>query len=1035
MKKWSVREVILILDFIGFIRNYESQYRDAFITFYYQELQRALPEFSNVSFDNFSTLINGLSEECLSPYDIFPNHRNCVDTFQNEKSNRFIVKYASDYRKTLNITDCKTALLSSGFGASHSFSEGNANSISESKENEHSINVTDSTDVCLKSISVEQEDKNEERTLKTEENIDEDEVEENYTHFEELIREYLSNKQYFNNITFADKLHPKSTTIPMIFSATLYLIDKQLERGNKRITIVMPAECNLMPLFTTRVVRDEMEGPYDPFENLRGVQPGQKMRIGKAIIEIIAINKDDFQYRCKDINKCTEIRSANKTWYQYLEKVEEGSLNKYKLVKSEISRIEKQASANPTLQVLLSNKGAVSKTTVLLTTKTSVDEFSKEYSVLGSTFSKVLSAGEFCTDPIGFISGRTFGRMPNFTVSTELAQVVTCVSNESIRNNVDCIFVTQEKVRELLANKHTLERLLKLSIPTIVFLSENDYERYKELERYDFTLFHWKPSTLTDASFTKNITKYTDTVFEGLARKTKNASKASFNVFECNGNELDDVYRKLKKLTNSCEDFDNKFKDLLHKLWCVYKAMVSDCYSEKLDIYNNPLMSEISAAYETWNSQKDYYHEDIRNNVEALLEKSKDIITSSQSIKFQCLCDALKDQVAESKRIAVVVPDKCSYPKSIQNYLSSKYVNGNCVFKVLRLKEFLFASRDLDITYDYVNVLWFDRSDYINIKNTYSYLHLVYILFPFEEKWRAYFRKNFDECLQHKKTVNIARELGVGESIRRIPFDEPKGSNSIAFDDQAKYDFDSAVSKIYGESNEYHGDDDVPCCLIVSRDYKISFLPTHKVIDVTDILASGDRIQQKSVRELRHGDCFVVRKSNKDIVADVADIMIGKTASQFREEVGLWCTCLSILINDKGFDYVYDRLGKNDLCTKQQLRYWSMGETICPDNPKVCEIIARLCTRYTDDEEIMYFCRNYKSIYEKGKKLQRIHMIAGKVINQKLRKKQKEISDIYFKKGGQGTLAGIGDVVIIEVDAVYGNQTVNKAKLNRLEAI
>ncbi len=62
-------------------------------------------------------------------------------------------------------------------------------------------------------------------------------------------------------------------------------------------------------------------------------------------------------------------------------------------------------------------------------------------------------------------------------------------------------------------------------------------------------------------------------------------------------------------------------------------------------------------------------------------------------------------------------------------------------------------------------------------------------------------------------------------------------------------------------------------------------------------------------------------------------------------------------------------------------------------------------------------------------------MIAGKIINQKLRKKQKEISEIYFKKGGQGTLAGIGEVVIIEVDSIYGNQTVNKAKLNKLEAI
>lgn len=1031
MKKWSVREVILILDFVDFISNYESQFRDGFIGYYFEELHRVLSEFSGVSLDGFSTLINGLCDKYISPADIFEGQINYVNTFQNDKTKKYIIKYALDYKKILGINDCNNALLSVIFGSALTSSEEYSLSISELKAREIPQEEIESIIERIISTPVEQEnieDKDEES------NENEEITEEEHTHFEELVGDYITKKEYFDNITFSDKTYPKPISIPMIYSATLYLIDKQLELGNKRITIVMPSECNLMPLFTARVIRDEMEGPYDPFENLRGIRPGQKMRIGKAIIEIMAINENDFQYRCKDIDKCTEIRSANKTWYQYLERVEEGALNKYKLVKSEISRIEKQARANPTLQILLSNKGAVSKTTVLLTTKSSVDEFSKDYSVLGSAFSKVLSVGEFSLDPSGFVSGRTYGRIPNFTIATELSQVVSGASEDSVREKIDCLFVTQEKVRELLANRHTFERLLKLNIPTIVFLSENDYERYKELERYNFTLFHWKPSTLTDASFTKNTERFSNTVFEGLVRKTKNASNASFNVLECNGKELDEVYRRLKKLTNSCEDFDNRFKDLLHKMWCIYKAMVSDCYSENLDLYENPLMVEITAAYEAWNSQMDFYHDDIGNAVEEILAKSKDIVSSKQSKKMKCLCDALKKQVDESELIAVVVPDKCSYPESILCFLNKKYANGRCRFKVLRLKEFLFASRNLTVTYNYVNVLWFDRNDYINIKNTYSYLHLVYILFPFEEKWRAYFRRNFDECLQHKKTVKIARDLGVGESVRRVPFDEPKASDTINYDEQATYDFDSAVSKIYGESDEYHGDDNVPCCLIISRDYKISFMPTHKVIDVSDILANGDRIQQKSVRELRHGDCFVVRKSNKDIVADVADIMIGKTASQFRREVGLWCSGLISLINDKGFDYVYERLGKDDLCTKQQIRYWSMGETICPDNPRVCEIIARLCTRYKDDD-MLYFCKNYKSIYEKGKRLQRIHMIAGKVINQKLRKKQKEISEIYFKKGGQGTLDGIGEVVIIEVDAIYGNQIVNKAKLNRLEAI
>lgn len=1025
MKTWTSREVILILDFVDFLSEIKSQYRECCIKYYFNELNQAIPEFSNVAYSGFSALINGLCDESLNPTILFEEQANYVNTFRRVQTKHLITEYALDLKKQLKITDCSNAYLSDIWGSSQA--DECEISIFELKEQGETQEHID--ELIDRLLSPPKKEIAEVDVLISEA----EEKKEKLSNFERIIRDYLTGKPYFQDITFSDTTHPKATTLPMLYSSTLYLIDKQLSQGNNRITVVMPEASNLMALFAARIIRDEMEGPFDPFENLRGVQPGQKMRIGKAIIQIEEIKEDSFQYLCKDLT-CTEVRSDKKTWYQYLEKVEDGSLNRYQKVYDEINRIEAQAKTNSALQILMSNKDAVSKTTVLLTTKISIDEFSKEYYVLGSAFSKVFSIGEFSQDPLGFNSRNKHCEVPNFTIAIELSQIVACASDESIREKIDCVFVTQEKVRELLANRFLFERLMKLNIPVIVFLAETDYERFNELSKYGFSLFHWKPSTLTDKSFIKETEYYTDTVFEDLTKKTNNASKASFKVEVCDGSELRSAYKKIKRLIDMCSEFDRRFQDLVWKIKRINDYLISDYYSTKFNDSENPVLGDIVSVYEDWNGQKSFYNDDIRAAVEGAIESIRIIASKDSTKKFDSLYDLVKEQVKSSDSIAIVVPDQQALSERLQEYYSDLYSNNSCDIYVFSLNQYLTSLKKRLTTFDYVNVLWFDKSDYIRIKNTYSYRHLVYILFPLEEKRRSYFRKGFDDCLQHSKTIMTAGKLGIGDSVQQKPFDETPDSERFDYSEPEVADYESALEKIYGITDDKKiGDDVVSSTLIISRKYRILYLPTHRVIDISEVIANGDRITQKPVQELQRGDYFVVRESDKDIVSEVADGLIGPTANQFRKEVGLWVFCLGMLINEYGFEHVYKVISKKTFCTKQQIRYWSWGETICPDNPMVFEIIANLCKKYPD-KECVQFCNNFKAIYEKGKKLQQYHMTAGKKINQQLRKCHKEISDIY-NSGGRGYLTGIGNIIIVKVEAIYGNQTVNRTQLNRLEVI
>lgn len=1028
MKTWSNREVVLLLDFYDLIENLPDRYLNEFIAYYYDELTQVLPEFHDVSFAEFSSLMNGFFYSILDPANVFVEQINYVNMFKNSETKNIIIKFASDYKHKLNIIDCENALLSEVFSSVKVLDDKYEISIKELRKSGYSLmeigNAIDNliADYQKKDIEAPEDDLDEE-----------DNVPEVLTEFEQTIGDYLTKKEYFDTITFADKEHPKDVHIPMIYSATMYLIDTQLRMGRQRMTIIMPDRSNMLPLVTSRIIRNEMEDDYDPFDNLRGVLPGQKMKIGKAVIRIESISEDEFQYSCKDL-KCTEKRIFGRTWYQFLERVNEGALNKYDYLIDEIRRIEQQAKENSTLQRLMSNKGAVSKTSVMLTTKNSVDECAKDLIVLGVPFTKVISVGEFIQNPIGFACGKNIGKIPNIVICTELPQIVSCIAEESVSEKIDCIYVTQDKVRELLSNRHTFTRLLKSSIPVIVFLAESDYERYNELNKFDFSLFHWKPSTLTDISFSKDKDFYVDTVFQQLVNKTANASKASFDVTLCNGKAISTIHHDLKKVTDACKDYELSFRELIHKLWCAYRLLISDCFSVEIGIGTNPLYDSVVDLYDAWNVIKASYHEDIQNDIENIIDGISVAVLSDSTEKYDCLCETLSN-IEENKNVAIIVPDNCAYSEQLQTSLTKLNSDLSLSIKVFKLKEYILGDghRSLSV-YDHVIVLWFDKNDYIKIKNTYSYVNLRYILYSFEERWRSNFRRDFNSSLQHSKTLQTASELHIDEEIKHVPFDEKEYVDQ-SNKEYEEFDFDSVIGKIYGIGPEpaEHDDDFVPCCLVFSRNFRISLLPTHKVIDVSELIAGNNRIIQRPAQELQHGDCFVVRESNKDIVAEVADGIIGENAEQLRKEVGLWYLCLDRLITEYGFDSIYQKLNDNILCSKQQIRYWSMGETICPDNPRVYETIASLCKSYSD-KEITYFCDNYKSLYEKGKRLQRIHMIAGKKINQQLRKKHKEISDIYYS-GGRGYLAGIGEVVIIEVDAVYSNQVINRAKLNKLEVI
>ena len=363
-------------------------------------------------------------------------------------------------------------------------------------------------------------------------------------------------------------------------------------------------------------------------------------------------------------------------------------------------------------------------------------------------------------------------------------------------------------------------------------------------------------------------------------------------------------------------------------------------------------------------------------------------------------------------------------------------INNNTIMdKYGKYSDYIDAQRRKVSTFNKLIVTWFDRNEYTKIKNTYSYHVLSFVLYDFEEAWRRGYRKEVDKYLDHKHVIDSMTKIGLKNQLaHEVPFDY-RDDNSSLINTESTLDYYEALREIYNNngrsaenSNEY-----VQACTIISDNYRINYTPNHKVVEVSNLISGFGFSRNMQAHELEHGDCILVRSSDKDIIASVADKLIGTKANSLREQSQLWIKCLQMIIEDKGYDIACELMCKDDLCTKQQVRYWSMGEIICPDNPNVLKRIAELVSGY-DSADAKRFRNEVDKTYTAGKTLRNYHIKAGSTISNELKGRSSEIKEL-FRTGREGQLTGVGKVMILEVDVVFADQYVYRNTINRLEKL
>lgn len=870
--------------------------------------------------------------------------------------------------------------------------------------------------------------------------------------YSNILDAYIKQYPTYDSITFSKTINSYKEKLHPIYTLTQYIIDNFIKRGHNRIAIILPDnDCNIIPMLVAKYFSNLQFKQNYAGSVLDDIQPGQHLRLGKAVVEFLGIDDESrIKFRVERKNPTTVTCPISGIHYMF-ERTDGAisSWEKWSTAKKEAD--QKLLNSNNILNELKIKRTALKKTILMLSAKNDFRDFTESLYINGLQYEDVATYGEIdldCEEKFKLYNKGRLDCLPSISVTAKTDELYYLLKDEKVRAKIDSIYSTMDKFDEIIGNPDTFKKILKYNIPFVVFLSESNFEGGPLLTDFGFELWHWKPSTMQSEAFlssaddkTKNNKSATDGLFRKFSEKISRAALAEFILKTAKDRDLKNSIRWISTLSRITVDSDNAIRQLVRKIWRFQNKLtrcVCKFEGEALEV----LRRELKEITDIWDLQKAFYAtmqtEELFNKI---FETFELIIKNPMPAKLIELLNFIESIATSESRITIIVPDKYAFIDQTLKAVCA--VKGSCVVNIKRISDFYAMQNKAFVGTDYLVVTWFDKDEYIKIKQTYCYNDLVFILYDYENRWRDGLLAKVDECISHEKIRSTAGKVQIsGNDIADKPFDKIESPDKSDYDDIADYTISSKIirSTLGNQSSSTYNDDSLECIPVLLSEDKIGyFYPTHDLIEVT-LLASGqmDRPVKKAASKLRKGDKILVRQSDKDIIKERADLLMQQAGeTSLRESSGLWVELLNRYATGKTVNEVLCSLNKyGGECSFQQVMYWLLGATIMPRDINILRIIGEVASHESGLEELSkYYLSLIDNIFDAGRKVQAYHQKAGRWLTSELKNKAAEIKAIADKVPSRGTVDGIGEIAVYTVEDVLDKEKVGRNRVNRIEEL
>ena len=856
----------------------------------------------------------------------------------------------------------------------------------------------------------------------------------------DYVAQLLSQESSFDglSLSFEDGTH--SVGVPPIIKASILMLDKMTEHQGKFNILVFPERIQSIFIFTLvkllhNIAEGQIKRDYDP----NRFASGEKLKLGNAVVEFVGIEekKDEQRMRIKVLDSGTDlIISAPIEFFPLFQLTNtQRRLSTYKQYLDEKKKAENLVSFLTTderfLKLLADYRTHMDSSIVNMTSVINVKELLAACKLCGHDVKELLLIGQ--ADYEGTVRNIGSGQLSGTPAIVLASDLYTIVAIAERGHPIQSIIIDASNANALLNQMDALDDLMRLGVSiTCVTDIMNSFDLQPLLDR-QFNLWRWDETSITNHLY--------DVSTLSSDRKIKHCAKREVEYLTGDGNEISIAIRKLYAHRSEAQTLSAQMLKLFDKLFSLaFIALRETVPFKESQLSQSRFVLEECAAILA--DEKNYLDPKIFDDYSTIIDSLKKVFTKGYLLpKHDALAVRLRKE--KYRTVCIVVPER-SDKTHVQEYWQMWCRRERLITQVYVLypaEYYPTQSTQFSAT---IVVGWLKRAIMRKILYGFNTQTYTVLLYDYERRWKNYDTTRWNSALDSSRNRQTIEKSFTTDKIHvstsRFTPMEPVPEEIPEADEFAEIELTLRENKYrqYVANGGQKAANETTEALPVNYvgGYLAFYRAGHKVISATNIIMNdADRIDSVLPDQLKMGDFIVVRETARDLIREMADIILARTKkSELRAMAGKWKEALEIETLFYTPEEIYQHLQEVG-CTKgyQTVRRWIYDDdVIAPQSKQDLEYIAAATGSSVLNELV-------DQVYNAAQTVWSAHILAGKELSGHLKNRiveaLKEYGDIdpfNIWEPIEMQVEGIGTVRILKIIDIGTPVTVDIADTNYL---
>ena len=853
----------------------------------------------------------------------------------------------------------------------------------------------------------------------------------------EYLDQLLMHQGVFDDICISFGEDQELNHIPPIIKASILMLDQIQEHQGRLNIIVFPERVQSIFIFTFvkllhNINEEKIKRAYNP-ENF---SPGDRLKLGNVVAEFIGLTEGAE-------GKCLELRLADLKYaapLEYLPPLQKSDTNR-RLSKSQhlmmaIKKVKSRAlQLSPSEQLLATladYKTHMDNSIFYMTSIINTKEVAKNCWVSGHRVSDVLLIGkvDYSGDVENIGAGQLAGT-PAIVLASDMYSIAAAAEKG---HPIQSIVIDASNSSAITSQVDVLDDLIRLGVPiTCVTDTVNSFELQLFKVR-NFNFWRWDESSITSSLY--------DVTSLASDRKIKHCATRSVEYLRVDGHEVSDAIKRLYAHKSESQEQSAQMMRLFSNLFSLaFTALHETASFTDSDLEN--ARSVLAEGHSLLESEKAFLSPVTYDDYKQIVHNLDRIFASGYQLKQKALAERFKRNGYEY--VCIIVPER-SEKRHVQNYWQAWCKQNGLATTIQVMYPGEYYSQGNARFSVVVVVGWLKRAIMRKILYSFSTPDFIVLLYDYECRW-----KNYDLNKWHKELDSSSNKTIIKRSFSRDQMriytsrfvDVPKPAqietttNDDELNDIERILRDNKYRQYMAKGGSKPADETAEAIPVNYAGGYMAFYRTgHKVVCATKIITDdSNQIDTVLPKDLQVGDFVVVREADRDLIKEMADIILERREKHgLREMAEKWKEALKIELVFSSPEIIYQKL--TDVgCNRSYptVKGWLFDEdVIAPQQKQDLQHIAAI-TQNSVLSELL------DQVYDAAQEVKAAHVQAGRLLSEQLRSKIVEALENYgdidpfnIWEPIEMNVDGIGIVRILKIIDIGPTLIIDATDTNRL---